>query len=87
VFFSGMPSEAAGPVADSVTPMLISAWAAKAIPSASAGSSLTNFIGLLRWNGAGNLPVPRLVRDFTANAAILASPHGPVNAAAAGKPT
>jgi hypothetical protein len=67
--------------------MLISACAAKAIPSASAGSSLTNFIGLLRWNGAGNLPDPRLVRGFSANGAILASPHPPVNAALAGKPT
>jgi hypothetical protein len=26
VFFSGIPSEAAGPVAESVTPTLISAW-------------------------------------------------------------
>ncbi len=42
VFFSGMPSDAAGPVADSVTPTLMSACAGAAMTSAaaSAGSSL-----------------------------------------------
>ena len=40
VFFSGMPSEAAGPVADSVTPTLMSAQApARDASAASAGSS------------------------------------------------
>ena len=33
VFFSGMPSEAAGPVADSVTPTLMSACAGPAAPA------------------------------------------------------
>src|SRR5438067_6530418 len=36
VFFSGMPSDAAGPVADSVTPMLMSALAAQDQPASTA---------------------------------------------------
>ena len=39
VFFSGMPSEAAGPVADSVTPTLISAWAEVTVISTAVSSS------------------------------------------------
>jgi hypothetical protein len=38
VFFSGIPSEAAGPVADSVTPTLISAKAVAAIADSSEAS-------------------------------------------------
>ena len=50
VFFSGMPSDAAGPVADSVTPTLMSACAdtatrrRQASAAASAGSSLRTCI-------------------------------------------
>ncbi len=40
VFFSGMPREAAGPVADTVTPTLMSAWA-----SAEASSIAARAIG------------------------------------------
>ena len=36
VFFSGMPSDAAGPVADSVTPTLMSACAAPALRASAA---------------------------------------------------
>jgi len=82
-----MPSEAAGPVADSVTPMLMSAWAAKAIPSASAGSSLTNFIGLLRWNGGGKSAGSASCARFIGKRGDSGIAAGPVNAAAAGKPT
>ena len=41
VFFSGMPSDAAGPVADSVTPMLMSASAAFEAASAAASAVTT----------------------------------------------
>ncbi len=53
VFFSGMPSDAAGPVADSVTPTLMSACADRANPARamarapmSFGSSLRSFISI-----------------------------------------
>ena len=40
VFFSGMPSEAAGPVADRLTPTLMSACAAPAASSAAASARI-----------------------------------------------
>ena len=42
VFFSGMPSDAAGPVADKVTPMVISASADVAAPARTSASRLRN---------------------------------------------
>ena len=49
VFFSGMPSDAAGPVADSVTPTVMSAIAA---PAASASTAATR-----AWNGSRGFEV------------------------------
>jgi len=39
VFFSGIPSDAAGPVAETVTPTLISASAVAATPNENAAAS------------------------------------------------
>ena len=48
VFFSGMPSEAAGPVADSVTPTLISAMRRKgATPQAATASAAIRFVSMV----------------------------------------
>src|SRR6185369_15090236 len=47
VFFSGMPSEAAGPVADSVTPTLICPWAVSARPEAATAKN--SFVRRERW--------------------------------------
>ena len=51
VFFSGMPSDAAGPVADSVTPTLMSAWTAPASASARTGNRR-----ILIWNSSSKTP-------------------------------
>ena len=48
VFFSGMPSEAAGPVADSVTPTLMSACADPAIPAAAIARTATSALSRLQ---------------------------------------
>ena len=48
VFFSGMPSDAAGPVAEMVTPTLISASAGAATASTTAAASARSDFGDLR---------------------------------------
>jgi hypothetical protein len=39
VFFSGMPNEAAGPVAETSTPTVISAWASVTAPTESSAAT------------------------------------------------
>ena len=62
VFFSGMPSEAAGPVADSVTPTFTSAQAVAARPvrMAPVSTSFFNFMGFVsRQDGLQVRPLDR----------------------------
>ncbi len=75
VFFCGMPSEAAGPVADTVTPIVTSATAGTASARVTAADSadrvLTNFMCFLRmtWLAGERFPRRGFLRACTPSAA------------------